>query len=260
MRMVLNDWGFEAFFEASKDNFSHGFAAQFLAALVGKPCSLPSDAVLSCSMQKILSLILGLTAAATFAQKLPATIELGATLPMSGLELANATREDDASMALGSVATEQGLLVIFTSNTCPFVVGNGPKSEGWEGRYREIVALAGKLKVGIAFINSNEAKRAQGESIEEMRARAKKYKYQALYLLDQDHKLADAFGARTTPHVFLFDATQTLVYLGAIDDNVDSAKKVKKTWLKDAMIAMVGRKPILVAQTKNIGCSIKRLQ
>ena len=55
-------------------------------------------------MQKILSLILGLTAAATFAQKLPATIELGATLPMSGLELANATREDDASIALGSVA------------------------------------------------------------------------------------------------------------------------------------------------------------
>jgi hypothetical protein len=169
MRMVLNDWGFEAFFEASKDNFSHGFAALFLAVLVGKPCSLPSDAVLSCSMQKILSLILGLTAAATFAQKLPTTIELGATLPMSGLELANATREDDASIALGSVATEQGLLVIFTSNTCPFVVGNGPKSEGWEGRYREIVALAGKLKVGIAFINSNEAKRAQGESIEEMR-------------------------------------------------------------------------------------------
>jgi thioredoxin-related protein len=93
-----------------------------------------------------------------------------------------------------------------------------------------------------------------------MRARAKKYKYQTFYLLDQDHKLADAFGARTTPHVFLFDATQTLVYLGAIDDNVDSAKKVKKTWLKDAMIAMVGRKPVPVAQTKNVGCSIKRLQ
>ena len=68
MRMVLSDWGFEAFFEAFKDNFSHGFAAQFLAVLVGKPCSLPSDAVLSCSMQKILSLSLGLTAAATFAR------------------------------------------------------------------------------------------------------------------------------------------------------------------------------------------------
>ncbi len=258
--MVRTDWGFEGFFEAIKGNFSHGFAAQFLAVLVGLTCSLPSVAVIPCSMQKILSIIVGLTAGIAFAQKLPATIAIGTTLPMAGLELANATREDDASIALGSVATEQGLLVIFTSNTCPFVVGNGPKSEGWEGRYREIVALAGKLKVGIALVNSNEAKRAQGESIEEMRARAKKYKYQALYLLDQDHKIADAFGARTTPHVFLFDATQTLVYLGAIDDNVDSAKKVKKTWLKDAMIAMVGRKPVPVAQTKNIGCSIKRLQ
>jgi hypothetical protein len=60
--------------------------------------------------------------------------------------------------------------------------------------------------------------------------------------------------------VFLFDATQTLVYLGAIDDNVDSAKKVKKAWLKDALTAMSGNQAIKVPQTKNLGCSIKRVQ
>lgn len=205
-------------------------------------------------------IILGLAAGVAGAQKLPPILELGASLPLPELELSDATREDDAAKTLASVATERGLLVVFTSNTCPFVVGNGPKSEGWEGRYRDLSAFARKLNVGIVFVNSNEAKRNAGESIEEMRVRAKTYKYQAPYLLDEGHKLADAFGARTTPHVFLFDATQSLVYLGAIDDNVDSAKKVKKAWLKDALTAMVAKQPIKVPQTKNLGCSIKRIQ
>ncbi|MFZ9191045.1 MAG: hypothetical protein ACO204_08050, partial [Schleiferiaceae bacterium] len=103
-------------------------------------------------------------------------------------------------------------------------------------------------------------RRAMERAEEAMRQRAKMYKYQAPYLVDEGHKLADAFGARTTPHVFLFDATQTLVYLGAIDDNVDSAKKVKKTWLKDALTAVAAKQPVKVAQTKNLGCSIKRIQ
>jgi thioredoxin-related protein len=211
-------------------------------------------------MRHILTTILALAAVVAGAQKLPAIVELGAGLPMPMLEMADATRDDDASTTLAALATENGLLVIFTSNTCPFVVGNGPKSEGWEGRYRELSALAKKANIGIAFVNSNEAKRSEGESMEAMRQRAKKYKYQAPYLVDQGHKLADAFGARTTPHVFLFDATQTLVYLGAIDDNVDSAKKVKRTWLKDALTAVAAKQPVKVAQTKNLGCSIKRIQ
>jgi thioredoxin-related protein len=211
-------------------------------------------------MRHFLMTILALAAGVAGAQKLPATIELGASLPMPQLELADATREDDAAMTLASAATERGLVVIFTSNTCPFVVGNGPKSEGWEGRYRDLTAFAKRCNVGIVYVNSNEAKRSEGESMEAMRQRAKKYKYQAPYLFDEGHKLADAFGARTTPHVFLFDATQTLVYLGAIDDNVDSAKKVKKAWLKDALTSMSGNQAIKVPQTKNLGCSIKRVQ
>ena len=117
--------------------------------------------------------ILALAAGVAGAQKLPATIELGASLPMPQLELADATREDDAAMTLASAATERGLVVIFTSNTCPFVVGNGPKSEGWEGRYRDLTAFAKRCNVGIVYVNSNEAKRSEGESMEAMRQRAK---------------------------------------------------------------------------------------
>jgi hypothetical protein len=78
--------------------------------------------------------------------------------------------------------------------------------------------------------------------------------------VDSQHAVADAFGARTTPHVFLFDGTGVLVYTGAIDDNVDSAKKVKKNWLQDAMNAVAKGQPVPVAQSKPLGCSIKRVQ
>ena len=79
---------------------------------------------------------------------------------MSEHLLGDATREDDASATLGSLQKTHGLLVVFTSNSCPFVVGNGDKSEGWERRYPSIAAQARKLDIGVAFVNSNEANRA----------------------------------------------------------------------------------------------------
>ena len=211
-------------------------------------------------MRHFMTLLLGLAAGIAGAQKLPEPIKLGTSLPMAEHLLGDATREDDASATLGSLQKTHGLLVIFTSNSCPFVVGNGDKSEGWEGRYPSIAALARKLDIGVAFVNSNEANRGTTESAEAMRARWKKYKYQAPLLVDDRHQVADAFGARTTPHVFLFDGTGVLVYTGAIDDNVDSAKKVKKNWLLDAMNAVAKGQQVKVPHTKYLGCSIKRVQ
>jgi len=211
-------------------------------------------------MRQLLTLLLGLAAGMAGAQKLPEPIKLGTAIPMAEHPMDNATREDDAATTLASLVKSHGLLVIFTSNTCPFVVGNGEKSEGWEGRYPGLAQLARKLDVGMVLINSNEANRATTESMDAMRARWKKYKYQAPLLVDAQHVVADAFGARTTPHVFLFDGTGVLVYTGAIDDNVDSAKKVKKNWLQDAMNAVAKGQPVPVAQSKPLGCSIKRVQ
>ena len=78
------------------------------------------------------------------------------------------------------------------------------------------------------------------------------------YLLDQDHVVADAFGARTTPHVFLFDKDLRSWSTGAIDDNVESASAVKEHWLQDAIDAMLAGGSIEPNSTRNIGCSIKR--
>ena len=78
------------------------------------------------------------------------------------------------------------------------------------------------------------------------------------YVVDEKSELADAFGAKTTPHVYLFDADMKLVYKGAIDDNNASAKEVKSHYLKTALKEMAADRPISEPETRPLGCSIKR--
>ena len=72
-------------------------------------------------------------------------------------------------------------------------------------------------------------------------------------------ELANAFGAKTTPHVFLFDADNQLVYSGAIDDNSKDAALVTERYLNDALYALGNKEEIKIAKTDAKGCSIKRL-
>jgi len=194
----------------------------------------------------------GLLAAAM--HELP-DLQLGAALPAPDLKM----KDVSGSMkTLKELAGAQGLLVVFSCNTCPFIIGS-EGSEGWEGRYPEVMSLANRFGVGTAFINSNEAKRADGDGFADMQARHKEKSFTGAYLLDEGHKVADAFGARTTPHVYLFDKNMKLVYKGAIDDNVASAAQVKERWLYNAITNLAEGKPIDPATTRNIGCSIKRV-
>jgi hypothetical protein len=181
-------------------------------------------------------------------------LTLGTSLPGASIVMKDVSGKE---MSLKDAAGKNGLVVIFSCNTCPFVIGSDG-SEGWEGRYRELVAHAKRMNVGVAFVNSNEAKRADGDGFEDMQRRYKEKNLDGFYLLDKDHVVADAFGARTTPHVFLFDKDMKLAYKGAIDDNVAKAAEVKEHWLKNAMFAMTSGKPIEPATTRNTGCSIKR--
>lgn len=166
---------------------------------------------------------------------------------------------NESMLTLNDVNGENGLLVIFSCNDCPFVIGRGDK-EGWEGRYNEISSMASDSGIGMVLVNSNEAKRPGIDSLEEMKKRAVEKNYTCEYVLDRDSKLADAFGAKTTPHVYLFNKNLKLVYMGAIDDNVNSSTGVKETYLKNAMDAMSKGEKIDPNTTKNLGCSIKRVK
>ena len=183
-------------------------------------------------------------------------MNIGDALPMADHPMMDVSGKE---FNLKQLAAKNGLLVVFTCNTCPFVVGS-EGSEGWEGRYPELGVFARQNGVGLALVNSNEAKRAMGDGLEDMKAHFTEKKYTHYYLLDKGHAVADAFGARTTPHVFLFDKDMQLVYKGAIDDNVESASKVQVPYVRNAITNLAAGKPIDPATTRNIGCSIKRVE
>ncbi len=182
-------------------------------------------------------------------------LKIGDAAPAADVKMKDVS---GSAKSLKELAGKNGLLVVFSCNTCPFVVGS-EGSEGWEGRYPELMAFSARHGVGTAFVNSNEAKRNDGDGFADMQARYKEKKFSGAYLLDEGHKVADAYGARTTPHVFLFNKELKLVYKGAIDDNVASASAVKEHWLQNAIGNLAEGKAIEPATTRNIGCSIKRM-
>ena len=93
--------------------------------------------------------------------------------------------------------------------------------------------------------------------MDDMKKFSDKYDHNFLYTLDKEAKLATAFGAQTTPHIYLFNGEGKLVYKGAIDDNAAKKRKVKKNYLMNAIKAVGKNKEVKLAETKALGCSIK---
>lgn len=146
---------------------------------------------------------------------------------------------------------ENGLCVLFSSNTCPFVIA-------WENRYNKIYDACQKNKIGFIVLNSNEEKRKGNDSFFEMQKRAKDKGYKFYYAEDKSSKMADALGATLTPEVFLFDKFQVLEYKGAIDDNFKEEKLVKTTYLLNAIDHLGKNKKPVLKEIKGVGCDIKR--
>lgn len=195
----------------------------------------------------LIALVAGLMA---FAPK-EGQLDLGDKAPLTDHEMMDISGK---KMSLESLMGKKGLVVIFSCNTCPFVLG-------WEDQYPMLGQAAERADLGIVLVNSNEAKRTGEDSIEEMKKHAKEAGYNMPYVVDENSALANAFGANTTPHVFMFDSSWNLVYKGSINDKYEQKTKVATTrWLHDAMMLLSAGNPqnINPAETKNIGCSIKR--
>lgn len=177
-------------------------------------------------------------------------LPIGAAAPMTDEPLMDVSGTE---VTLAEVAGSNGLLVVFSCNSCPWV-------KKWEDRYLSISALAAENEIGMIALNSNEKDRADTESLEAMQARAAEQGYDFRYAVDRDHKLADAYGATRTPDVFLFDSELKLAYRGAIDDNARDAGQVEEAYLRDAIMSVASGQPVAESVTKSIGCTIKRLR
>ncbi|SHE31680.1 AhpC/TSA family protein [Mariniphaga anaerophila] len=176
------------------------------------------------------------------------SLGLGGKATLTDVKMQDVSGE---KVSLNDVAKSNGLLVIFSSNTCPFV-------QQWESRYSDAKNWADQHNVGMIVLNSNYQNRDGVDSFSEMKKRASEQRYNFHYAVDEDSQIANAFGGQTTPHVFLFNGNMELVYKGAIDDNYKSAKEVKHAYVKDAITSLARGEKVAVAETKPVGCGIKR--
>jgi hypothetical protein len=178
----------------------------------------------------------------------PPSLAIGAAAPL-GDQKVTTTFGDETS--INEARLENGLMVVFTCNTCPWV-------DKWEGRYHTIAAAAADADIGVLLLNSNEALRDGEESMDAMREREERMNYTFPYAVDPGSVLADAFGASRTPEIYLFDRGMKLIYHGAIDDNARDVSEVESPFLLDAIAAYKAGRPVSVAETSSIGCTIKR--
>jgi thioredoxin-related protein len=190
-------------------------------------------------------LVAGITAFKPAANK---ELEIGSVIPKADYKMMAVSGKE---VSLTDVKGQNGLLVIFSCNTCPYVKLS-------EGRIKEMATLAKNNKIGVIAVNSNEAQRNSEDSFDEMKKYATAQGYDFNYVVDKNSELANAFGATRTPHIFLFDKKE-LVYRGAIDDNIKDANDAKEHFLKDAIMAVSAGKPVKTNSSKSIGCSIKRM-
>jgi peroxiredoxin len=177
-------------------------------------------------------------------------LAIGSDAPMTDVAMQTT---DGEMVTLEDAAMENGLVVMFTCNTCPYV-------KAWEDRFNEVSNMAKKQGIGFIALNPNTEYRDRGDSMADMKKRAKDYNYQFTYALDENNELADAYGATRTPEIFLFNSDMKLVYHGAIDDNYKSKEDVQETYLKDALMALGSGNDISTKTTKSLGCSIKRVR
>lgn len=141
-------------------------------------------------------------------------------------------------------------VVVFTCNHCPYALA-------WHERLLAVASDYVDRGVRTLLINPNDAERYPRDSAEAMRERVgEEGPWPAPYLRDEDQEVARAYGAQTTPDVFVLDAERRVRYRGAPDS--DHGNEVANSqWLRDALDAVLeGREPD-PAQTDPVGCSVK---
>jgi hypothetical protein len=179
---------------------------------------------------------------------LSGSLPIGAPIPKGQTGIKDISGKQ---ITLQEARKDGGLLVMFSCNTCPVVIRN-------QARTIEICRYAQGRNIGVVLLNSNEGSRADGDSYTDMQSYAKEQHYNWYYALDQNHELADAFGANRTPEIFLFDRNGKLAYHGAIDDSPTDPSSVKRHHLKEAIDEMISGNEVTVKESRSIGCSIRR--
>jgi peroxiredoxin len=152
-----------------------------------------------------------------------------------------------------NLAQFQGKVVVLEwfNNECPYVkkfYGEGHMNK-WAAAYKE---------KGVTWLAINSTR---AHDVAHNKQVAGEWKIDRPILSDQDGAVAKAYGAKTTPHMYIVDGTGKLVYAGAIDsekstDTADIA--TAKNYVAKALDEVLAGKSVSEPETKAYGCGIKQ--
>ena len=162
----------------------------------------------------------------------------------------NLPSTDGKDYNLSSFDKFKYLVIFFTCNHCPYVIGSDEIT-------RTTVEKYGNKGVAFAGINSNSENTYPEDSFPNMVERMKKLKFPWVYLYDKPQQVAKAYGALRTPHFYVFNEDRKLVYTGR---GVDSPRDISRMTVNNLDIALkdlTEGRPISIPVTNPIGCNIK---
>lgn len=173
------------------------------------------------------------------------TLQLGEKAPDFSLPAT-----DGKTYSLQDFAGAPVLVVFFTCNHCPFVVGSDEVTRQTAIKYKE---------QGVAFvgINANSENTKPDDSFDHMVQRMEEQKFPWTYLRDKEQTVAKAYGALRTPHFYVFDQERKLVYSGRGLDNPRESDKATVNDLDRALSEHLAGTPLSVPLTNPIGCNVK---
>ena len=160
---------------------------------------------------------------------------------------------DGEIVSLADNANTKGYIVVFTCNTCPV-------AQAYESRIMNLNTQFAPKGYPVVAIQSNDSQRSPGDSFEAMQQRAKSRHYAFPYLYDESQRVAQAFGASNTPHVFVVQREGDqfrVAYIGAVDNNQHDAAAADKRYVETAISELLAGKPVTTPSARAVGCGIK---
>ncbi|NGX43063.1 MAG: Thiol-disulfide oxidoreductase ResA [Chlamydiae bacterium] len=173
------------------------------------------------------------------------TLPLGAKAPDFSLPAT-----DGKTYALSDFDNFDTLVVFFTCNHCPYVIGSDEVTRKTVEKFQP---------QGVAFvgINSNSKYTYEEDSFEYMVERMKKFQFPWVYLYDESQAVAKTYGALRTPHFYVFNKNRKLIYIGRGVDNPRDTSKMTVNDLEKSLEEHLAGKPISQPITNPIGCNVK---
>jgi peroxiredoxin len=174
-------------------------------------------------------------------------IDLGTLAP--DFLLPNTT--SDQHLSFSDIAGQNGTVVMFLCNHCPYVIHVND----------ELVQIANEYaenKIGFVAISSNDVENYPDDSPDKMRLVAKVLQYPFPYLYDESQDVAKAYDAACTPDLYLFDSNKKLYYRGRLDESrPGNGKELNGKDLRLALDLMLRGDKAFFKQYPGAGCNIK---